>query len=187
MERVTILDKPGTLHRFRTEDERFPDLWSIGILGAYYIDDEGEKCVFALIGNNKAKQYVVDGEVTRVKEGFYFKSDRDFFGIGPFHKTDYEEIFNGVPMTVEMMEELFPQNISYMIQTPESEDSPIEAVYIRKEDGSFYVKIGDGWLDGSGDEDSLSLIQVGSLNAGKIAKSLIIKQPLTASKLKISI
>lgn len=180
---------PGMFYMYASENKEDNQPYGLPILGATLEeDDKGLKQVSVIFSRRTRKIYPLDKKDNVIPTGpsFIFKSEGNFFSVGPFEKSDVESVFGGLPMTVAMMEELFATSYRVLVDTPESADSAVKKIYIQKEDGSFYVKSGKNWEESLGEEGSLNLIEISPGVGASVAKAIINNVPLTASQVGIT-
>lgn len=184
---IRMLERPGVVYKYASNREESGKLWRRAVDTAYYTEDEsGNKTVVVVESEYKVKSYSLDEDLIPAGSSFIFKSDDVFYSVGPFDVADYKEFFSGVPLPVDMMEELFSEEFYYKVEAPGGEDSLVERLYIQKLDGSFYTKTGKGWEQGLDGDDTLNLVQISPSKAARIANALVNESPLSASQLGIA-
>jgi hypothetical protein len=189
MKITDFFTSPGMFYLYASETEDGPTPYKKPILGATLEEvGKGEKRVSVVFSQNTRKFYPLDKKEDLITAGpsFIFKSEGSFYSIGPFEVSDVEDVFGGLPMTVPMMQELFTTSFRVMVENPESSDSLIEKIYIKKEDESFYVKSGKNWEEVPEVDESLRLVEISMGKGASIAKAIINSVPLAASQVNIT-
>jgi hypothetical protein len=164
--------QPGIFYKFDSEGAESSDYYKRPILGAVYEETKkGIKKVTIFLTQSQGRTFTLDKGSTLIPAGpsFIFKSEKSFYSVGPFESSDVDEVFDGLPMTVPMMEELFGTPFRVKVEVPESSESSIKRLYIQKEDGSFYVKSGKGWEDSLEAGEPLSLVEISLSKGASIA------------------
>lgn len=186
MKATRILSKGGVLTRYPREGGTSSEFYQKIVGPAYVSEPEADSSsVVVRFDGNNAKKFILDKLTSATEnDGVYtFRSSGYLYSLGPFNESHTQEMFFGLPLTPQVMEEMYVGGYQFLIDSVSSAEDTVEKVYLRIGDDKVYVWSGSKWSTEKAVPSQATAI---SMEAASMAVSTISnKKPMTAGLLGI--
>lgn len=186
MKETKILAKGGVLTRYPREGGTSSEFYQ-KIVGPAYVSDSDSENSYVVVrfDTSNGKKLLLDRLTTATEtNGVYtFRSSGYLYSLSPFNESHTQELFFGLPLTPEVMEEMYVSGYQFLVNAVSSGEDLVEKVYLKIGDDKVYAWSGSKW---SAEKAVPGEATVVSMEAASMAVATISnKKPMTAELLGI--